>query len=157
MVGVSIDNIPQQLFGTLSVVIDDMGMLTGNFSTFMIAMKGTKIAFYIYHSFASLLDDYGIPNYKGFIPLNYCINEENYLSYASNSNANPLADNIYDRYVGKISNFTTDPAVLSDMGAVKTKYIDHPHVLDLLNEKHKEDIHSIFVFLADNVANRVLL
>ncbi len=157
LVGVSIDNIPQQLFKTLFVAIDDMGMLTGNFSTFMIAMKGVKIAFYIYHSFAPLLNDYGIPNYNGFIPLNYRLNEQSYLQYMENTNAKPVANNLYNRYVQKISEFTTDPAILKDMGALETKDIGHPHVLDLLNEKHKEDIHNLFVFVRDNAANTVLL
>jgi hypothetical protein len=61
----------------------------GTFSVFVIAMKGSKIAFFQFCSYASLLDEYGITNYKGFIPLNYRIP---YGEYAYINNGNNLVD-----------------------------------------------------------------
>ena len=34
------------------------------------------------------------------------------------TNAKPVANNLYNRYVQKISEFTTDPAILKDMANI---------------------------------------
>lgn len=147
----SINNIPDQLFATIRVTIDDFGFINDNFSTFMIAMKGTKIAFYVYHSFSSLLDDYNIFNYKGFIPLNYVIPEENFLVYHKDYVLNYQA---YEYY--KIGlNFETDADKLRDLGVESTQRIPHPHIFDLLNEKHYDHIHNMFKYFAKEKPNRI--
>lgn len=152
IIGKSINSIPDQLFETLFVAIDDFGSNTGNYSVFMLAMKGTKIAFYVYHSFASELDANGIINYKGFIPLNYLIPEAEFLSYTGDT---PVREWAYETYKNKLRDIVTDPKILSDLGALGTDKIDHPHILDLLNDKHKEHIHNMFEYFANESPNKI--
>lgn len=54
--------------------------LDGDYAVCVIAMKGAKIAFFEFHSYTNHLDQYGIPNYRGFIPLGQIIPAQNYFS-----------------------------------------------------------------------------
>lgn len=151
IVGQSINSIPDQLLSTIVVAMDDFGFPSGSFSAFMMAMKGTKIAFYVYHSFGSLLDEHGILNYKGFIPLNYLIPEDAFMSYYRDF---PLVGQAYEFYKSGL-NFVTDPSELIDLGVQSTQNISHPHIFDLLNEKHRDHIHCMFKYFADRDPNKI--
>lgn len=148
LINSNFDNILEQLFSTLSVALEYNSFLTEKYSFFMIGIKGTKIAFYVYHSFGPLLDDYGITNFKGFIPLNYIIPMEQMLSINSEF---PLAEPAYYQYVRQL-NFETNSRILSELGALKTRNIDHPHILDLLNDEHKDHIHNMFKYVSSKTA-----
>jgi hypothetical protein len=155
LVNSNFDNIVTQLHETLFVAVAEYGDLTGNYSVFMIGMKGAKIAFYTYHSFSNLLDDFGIRNHEGFIPLNYLIPERNFYEFYENLNAYPLRESIYYRMVNSL-NFETDPIKLRELGVESTKQITHPHVFDLLNERHREHIHNMFTFMSSENPGRYL-
>ena len=154
LINSNFNKILDQLHDTLFVAIDDYGLMSGNFSAFMIGIKGTKIAFYVYYSFSSLLDDYGIKNYKGFIPLNYLIPEENYMDYHSNLKG-PIVEEAYLLYKKRIM-FNTDAERLKNLGAESISSFEHPHILDMLNDLHKHDIHEMFSFMAKHTSNIIL-
>ena len=67
LVNSNFNDILDQLYDSILNVVDVQG---GSFSTFVIAMKGTKIAIYHFGSYVSLLDELGLPNYRGFTPVN---------------------------------------------------------------------------------------
>lgn len=135
LVNCNIGNILDQLYDT---VLFSMDYYQGSFSCFMVAMKGTRIAFYTYHNFHGLLDEYGIPNYKGFIPLNYLIPVNLYSRINNNATGQT-----YQNYVNSHSSFVVDAGVLRANGAIETGGLNHPHILDLVNINHIDDIHSM--------------
>ena len=131
---------------------------TGHYSAFMIGIKGTKIAFYTYHNlgsllddYGSLLDDYGWFNYKGFIPLNFKIPEPLLLKI---NESHPLKEARYQRYLRDL-NFDTNHHTLAQKGVTGITNIPFPHIFDLQNNSHKEDIHNMFVYIANNTANYI--
>lgn len=152
LVNSNIGAILDQLYDTTLFTVDTYGNYSRSFSTFMIAVKGTKIAFYTYHNFITLLDEYYIPHYEWFIPLNYIIP---WFLYKEINAYATLRD--YDGYMRNCSMFHTNESTLSRLGAVTTNDLKHPHILDLFNEGHKNDIdgmwkhvleHSPYIFSA---------
>ena len=152
LVGKNISHIVEQLHDTVLIAMDDWGYLTGNYSAFMIGVKGTKIAFYAYHNLSSLLDDYGIFNYKGFIPLNLKIPSKLFLEI---NGKHPLKEALYERYLRHLNTFDTNHHTLSEKGVIGIPNIPFPHVFDLQDERHRDDIHNMFMYIAENTANYI--
>lgn len=151
LVGRNMSHIVQQLHDTVFVAMDEWGNITGNYSAFMIGIKGTKIAFYAYHNLSSLLDSYNIFNYKGFIPLNFKIPSELLLKI---NEAHPLKEALYERYLRGLT-FDTNHHSLSQKGVLGIPDIPFPHIFDLQDARHRDDIHNMFMYIVSNTANYV--
>lgn len=130
-------------------------------------MRGTQIAFYVYHHFGTVLDDYNIKHYNNYIPLNYKIPSQQYAHYstdvATGQPPNPQHINYimrcgqaYRNYENSIT-FNTDSIILKELEVKNFKEIDHPHIFDLLNEKHHGDIHKLFKYVAEQNPNDLFL
>lgn len=145
LINSNFNNILDQLFDTVLETVDSMGF-DNKFAVFVIAMKGTKIAFFEFHSYANLLNEYNIPNYKGFIPLGYII--PGFEFFDINENAS-LID--YLKHISKVD-VSHDKQKLLDLGVESTSKIKHPHIWDLLNEKHEHYVHNLFRYMAENKA-----
>ena len=73
LVNSNFNDILDQLYDSILNTVDAEG---GSFSVFVIAMKGTKIAILHFSSYVSELEINGIPNYRGFTPVNYILTPE---------------------------------------------------------------------------------
>jgi hypothetical protein len=130
-----------QLHDTILTAVDYTG---GSFAVFVVAMKGSKIAFFQFCSYVSLLDEYGITHYNGFIPLNYRIPYEIFQSINNTSN---LVD--YLSYIQRYNLITQEDALIR-LGVEGTKNLPFPHIWDLLNKDHENHVHDLFLHVANN-------
>lgn len=151
LAGQNISKIVDQLHDTVVVAMDDWGNTTNTYSAFMIGVKGTKIAFYAYHNLSTILDDYGIHNYKGFIPLN-C--EISYDLFCKLNEVHDSKDFLYRSYIAGMD-FDTNFQSLSQKGVIGIDNMPFPHIFDLENVHHREDIHKMFVYIAENNPNYI--
>ena len=127
-------------------VLSTVDLTAGNFSVYVIAMKGAKIAFFELHSYACLLDEYGITNYKGFIPLGYCMAQSEYMSINEGAT---IID--YLNYIKKID-VPHKIEILRELGVESTNKIQYPHIWDALNKDHADHVHNLFKTMAENKA-----
>lgn len=86
-------------------------------------MKGTKIAFFEFHSFVSLLDEYGIKNYNGFVPLSFRMPGEAFFEVNKDLGITNLIKYLKYRFELDIP-----LDVLKRLGVQSTTNIPHPHI-----------------------------
>ena len=123
LVNSNFNAILDQLQDTILQTVDAHGGLGGNFSIFVIAMKGAQIAFFEYHSFVTLLDECGIIHYRGFIPLGYNIPFDDFFRL----NPNYLDKMEYARHYCK-TGIPFRVEELRQLGVQGTSKIEHPHI-----------------------------
>jgi hypothetical protein len=92
-------------------------------SVYVIIMKATKIGFYIFH-LKSELDEVGVPNYLGIIPLNFSISLP--MLYDVNYGEMNLIEQL--RYITASPELVVDPHILQRMGVESSAHISHPHI-----------------------------
>ena len=125
-----------QLYDTVLETLENVDSC----SAYVIAMKAGKIAFFEFHAYVDILNSYGIPNYKGFIPLGYNMPIHEFLSI------NPQASLVdYLEYTNKIAvDVPQKVEVLKALGVESTSKIEHPHIWTLLNADHENYVHNLF-------------
>ena len=142
LVNSNFNNIMDQLYDTILNTVDIEG---GSFSVFVIAMKASKIAFFQFYSYSSMLDEYNITHYRGFIPLNQLIPAFEYMDINGTDN---LID--YLKYLKKYP-VLSNSGKLSNLGVESTDKIPFPHIWDVLNEDHENHVHELFMNMANNI------
>lgn len=143
LINSNFNNILDQLYHTILETVDSMG-LEGDYAVYVIAMKGAKIAFFEFHSYTNLLDQYGIPNYRGFIPLGQNIPAQEYFSINKH---NGLID--YLQHISKVD-IAHKPEILKALGVESTSNIEHPHIWNSLDKNHENYVHELFKHMANS-------
>lgn len=146
LVNSNFNNIMDQLYETILGTVDVTG---GHFSVYVIAIKGTKIAFFQFYSFVSLLDEHGILHYKGFVPLNQLLEIKQYMDINNYTEIHEIL-----KYISKYGSITTSKSKLIDLGVESTSKIEFPHILDMLNNDHKDHVHNLFKHMSDNLPGK---
>lgn len=152
LINSNFSDILDQLSETISQTVDSMG-IENNLAVFVIAIKGTKIAFYEYHSYVTLLDEFFVPNYNGFIPIGFNIPFKEFSDinseYIANNPKSDLAE--YGKHIFKV-NVPNIIEKLLELKVESTSKIDHPHIWDLLNKEHENYVHELFMHTANKTA-----
>lgn len=136
LINSNFQDIMDQIYDTVLATVGE----TESGSAFVIAMKAGKIAFFEFHTYVDLLDEYEIPNYKGFVPLNYVMPISEFL------NANPDASLVdYMELTNKaVVNVPQKVEVLKALGVESTSKIEYPHIWTLLNKDQEDYVHNLF-------------
>ena len=145
LINSNFNNILDQLCDTILHTVDDHD---GSFCVYIIAMKAGKIAFYEFYSCSSLLDDFNVPNYKGFIPLGQVIPYE---LYAKINRGVEVIE--YLRHITKV-NIPHTADTLRALGVESTERIGHPHIWTLLNQNHSDYVHNLFIHMGNKAAGQ---
>jgi len=114
----------------------------GNFSVYVIAIKGVNIGFFQFFNSISLLDALNIPHYKGFIPLNKLMLAHDYMSVHNISSIVDYFQHLKECPVNVYNIRCRDVKIPDKM--------DFPCIFNLLNEKHENYVHDLFVHMANN-------
>jgi hypothetical protein len=65
-----------------------------------------------------------------------------------------LKEALYERYIINI-NFDTNHQSLHQKGVIGIDDMPFPHIFDLQDIRHREDIHNMFLYIASNTANYI--
>lgn len=143
LVNSNFDDIMDQLYDT---VLENLDNIPSN-STFVIAMKAGKIAFFTFNAYISELDDYGIEHYKGFRPLNL---DQCVFDFFEKNPDVPESD--YWEFGNQtVVTAPQDVGTLLRLGVESTSKIKHPHIWTLLNKEHENYVHDLFVAMGKSV------
>ena len=140
LVNKNFNDILDQLSETILETVD---LGNTDFCVFVMAMKGTQIALLEYHSYASLLDEYNILNYKGFVPMTYNMPGDSFFEINHERGIGNLIEFLYYKL-----DFSPSKSDLDTLGLKSSSKLPYPHILDLLNKDHENYVHALFKKMA---------
>ena len=132
-----------QLYDTVLRTVDFHG---GNFSVFVLATKGTRMDFFHFYSFISMLYHHGIKHYKGFFPLNQLLDTKSYMEINDDYSISCMLN-----YISKYNNITTSKVKLSNLKVERADEIPYMRIWDLLNAEHRDYVHNLFTHMTNNI------
>ena len=139
--GANFTKIIDQVYDSIMPYAEATG---GNFSVYVIAIKGVSIGFFQFFNCIPLLDALNIPHYKGFIPLNKLMLAHDYMSVHNISN---IVDYFQHLRLSRVNMYLYRYR-LRDVKMPDG--MDFPCIFNLLNEKHENYVHDLFVHMANN-------
>ena len=133
--------------------INGMGEIGAQYTIHVIMIINTNIAFFEYLNYASLLEDSGIENYEGLIPLNKVMTVYQFKDINSGTSDSDYLQYLLDKNAARLnlSNYE-----LVRMGVNNSVVIHHPHILDLLNAQHENYVHDLFVTAGNHKAGHYI-
>jgi hypothetical protein len=140
LVNKNFDDMLDQLSDTILETVD---LGETDYCVYVLAMKGTRIAILEYHSYASLLDEYNILNYKGFVPATYRMSAESYFDINQAQGISNLIKFLHYKL-----EFTPSKSELEALGLKSSPKLPYPYILDLLNKDHENYVHDLFKKMA---------
>lgn len=140
--GDSFSKAANQLQEAITETIDS----TNKYTVYAIIVKGKSIGFFVYYSYASLLDENGITNYEGFMPINFVIP----FSALVALNNNAYNDLDYANYMSNFPLVPSDSITLTELGVRSNDDFKFPFIWDLTNLKHVPYIQAMFQNMASH-------